>query len=245
MSSTNNFDNKLALYRGDNFQLTDKISLRQPTLREICDFGESNYLRMVSTLLAHPFDMIGQLHMAGVDFTMISEFELFCMVTPSLTPRFTEIIFGDVDFSTLRTFKLKEGDELIAATADGAVINQYSYKLLCTFLRESHNFSEPKYNKVGSEYTKQEMIKEALQDLKHPPKKKARSLFLPLISSMVNCADFKYDLKTVWDLTPLQFFDAIKRIEAHEHANHLYGGLYSGCVELPKIRKELNWMREL
>ena len=41
------------------------------------------------------------------------------------------------------------------------------------------------------------------------------------------------------------FFDSLKRISIIDNANHLYQGLYSGCVEYNKVKKDLNWLKPI
>ena len=41
------------------------------------------------------------------------------------------------------------------------------------------------------------------------------------------------------------FFDSLKRISIIDNANHLYQGLYSGCVEYKKVKKELDWLKPI
>lgn len=237
---------KLSLLRGCDVIITPQLRVKQPTLEEIASHGEGKYLHLLSSVLTHPFDMIGQLYTAGIDFTEISEFELFCIMMSSTTPDITSIMFGDVNFNGLRTVKPKESNELIAVTQDGVIINQYNYKILCDYLRTLHNFAKPKYSTVGNEFTKNMLIQEALDEMKQTPKnRKAQSFFAPLISALVNHAGFKYNYDTVWGLTVYQLMDAMKRIGVIENSGHLYTGIYSGCIEVKNVKKELNWMRAL
>ena len=40
---------EMKLYRGQDIHITDQIIIKQPTLGQICDFGQNEYLGFVNT----------------------------------------------------------------------------------------------------------------------------------------------------------------------------------------------------
>ena len=72
-----NFIDELKLYRGNDIKISDKIVIRQPTLEQICDYGEKEYWFMIYTLTSVGADMKFQLFDIGVDYTKIDDFSLF------------------------------------------------------------------------------------------------------------------------------------------------------------------------
>lgn len=46
----------LFLYFGDDYVVNDRITLMQPTIGQIVDYGEAKYFSMVHTLTAIPSD---------------------------------------------------------------------------------------------------------------------------------------------------------------------------------------------
>ena len=67
----------LSIYRGKDIIITDHIKIRQPTIGEIEEYGEKEYFSLISIFIATPFDMIAQLDQQGIDFTQITDFDLF------------------------------------------------------------------------------------------------------------------------------------------------------------------------
>lgn len=47
---------QLKLFRGEGFQINDKIAIRQPTLDEIVGYGEQKYFGLVRTICSTPAD---------------------------------------------------------------------------------------------------------------------------------------------------------------------------------------------
>ena len=68
---------ELKIYRGADYVINDKITIHQPTLGEIEEFGESLYFSSVYSITATPTDMKWQLHLIGDNWNEVTDFELF------------------------------------------------------------------------------------------------------------------------------------------------------------------------
>lgn len=69
---------ELKIYRGADIQITPKITITQPTLGQIEQFGEKKYFSAVHTLTAVGADLKWQLwDMAQIDYTKVEDYELF------------------------------------------------------------------------------------------------------------------------------------------------------------------------
>lgn len=77
MSIEYEFD-ELKIYRGEDIQITPKITIMQPTIGQIADFGERRYFNAVHTLTAVGADLKWQLNdYMGIDYTQIEDYDLF------------------------------------------------------------------------------------------------------------------------------------------------------------------------
>ena len=69
---------ELKIYRGADIQITPKITVTQPTIGQIADFGEKKYFSAVHTLCAVGADLKWQLNdYLGIDYTKINDYDLF------------------------------------------------------------------------------------------------------------------------------------------------------------------------
>lgn len=69
---------ELKIYRGMDIQITPKITIMQPTIGQIADFGERRYFSAVHTLCAVGADLKWQLNdYMGIDYTQIEDYDLF------------------------------------------------------------------------------------------------------------------------------------------------------------------------
>ena len=71
---------ELKIYRGSDIYITDKIKIKQPTIGQIEEFGEQRYFSAVLNLTSVGVDLIWHLTEMGIDFTKISDYDLFLKV---------------------------------------------------------------------------------------------------------------------------------------------------------------------
>ena len=90
------FPDSLNLYRGKEHKINEYISVKVPTLGEICDYGELKYYSMIHTLCSVGIDLCWQLEEIGIKFDEISDFQLFAeLLCKGYGVEQTEIIFGN------------------------------------------------------------------------------------------------------------------------------------------------------
>ena len=93
-------NDELKVYRGEDFVVSDHIIIHQPTLDEICNYGEQEYYSMICQLTATPQSLKVQLWDMGIDYTKITAWDLFYNILYRLYPKEkTSIIFGNLDIS--------------------------------------------------------------------------------------------------------------------------------------------------
>ena len=69
---------ELKIYRGSDIPITDKITVTQPTIDQIIEFGEKRYFQAVHCFTGVGADFKWQLwDYYGIDYTTIDDFELF------------------------------------------------------------------------------------------------------------------------------------------------------------------------
>ncbi|MCM1100158.1 MAG: hypothetical protein NC079_00595 [Clostridium sp.] len=251
MGSENQID-ELKLYRGDDLRINEHISIRQPTLREICEYGETEYFHMVRMMCSVGADLKWQLDDMGIDYTRISDFELFTSLLSAQLPRkSTAILLGDsMDLSQMQPTYDENLKEVILAPQSGPDrqprIDRYVYNALVTAVRKMHRLRRNE-EVPGNEATRRILIEEARENYEQSKGMTPHSYLLPLISAMVNSEGFKQDHHTVFDMKIYPFMDSVQRIERIKNATLLLQSGYSGFgVNLNRIDKDaLNWMGEL
>lgn len=233
----------LQLYRGDSLVINEHISVLQPSLGEIADFGEERYFRAVQAVCGTPSDYIAPLADIGMDFEQITEFQLFILLHGQLTKEDTRPLLGELDLSS---YKIAQGEQdkemFLVNDQDGSIIDRAIYSEIANHVRRLHNMKK-NVIKAGNAETKKYLIERDRKRLHRLQRKPFESVLFPLISAMCNCEQFKYNQQTVWDISIFAFYDSIKRIQKIKDASSLLSGIYAGTVDAKKIPQEsLNWM---
>jgi hypothetical protein len=145
---------ELSLYFGDPYVVNKYVTITLPKIGELVKFGERAYYSMVQTLTAIPSEMKSQLWDMGLDWTQLTNFQLFMMMAPTLPKSQTSIIFGDLDFQELKPFENRENDTVVLADPKtGVIIDELAHGKIHSYLCSAHNLSKNPEG-AANEYTK-------------------------------------------------------------------------------------------
>lgn len=245
------YNDELAVYRGKDFVVSEHIHIHQPSIDEIYEYGEREYYSMVYNLTATPQNFKSELWdmEPRVDYTKITQFELFCYMLHSMYPqKKTEIIFGDLDLTKFKVGQKEDGSLMLyqAINNDEVIIDEYTYIVITDFLRQVH-IIEKNEKMPANNTTKMIEIEDARDEKLKNKDKEYHSQLKNLISAMINCEEFKYNHTEVWDMKINAFMDSVKRILKIKNANLLLQSAYSGFggVNLKDVKKQIDWLGEL
>ena len=245
-------NDELKIYRGEDFVVSKYIKIHQPSLSEICDYGEQEYYSMIYHLTATPQTMKVQLWdmEPRIDYTKITPYELFYNILYRLfSKEKTSIIFGDLDFTKFQIMQRKDNGEILLCQIvndEQVIIDEFTYNLIMDYLRKVHGVY--KDEKIpANNTTKMILIEDAREEFEQNKNKEHHSQLVNLISSMVNSEGFKYNHSQVWDMKINDFMDSVKRISKIKNAELLLQSGYSGFgINLKEIdEKQLDWLGEL
>lgn len=235
---------ELGLYFGDPFVVNDYITITLPKIGELVKYGERQYYSMIQTITAIPSEMKSQLWDMGIDWTQITDFQLFMMLAPTLSQEQTSIAFGNLNFQALRPYENPQNGMVRLYDPDtGVVIDELAYGKISSYLCSAHNLTK-KVEKAANEYTKKFLIDEERQKMEYNKKQPYKSFLKPLISA-VKCR-MGYTLDYVKNMGLYEFMDDISRLQIIVNSDALLQGSYSGMIDTKKIpKREFDWCREI
>lgn len=234
---------KLKLISGEPIEICEGLTLLQPTLGEVKDFGEAKFYNTFWTFCSAPWDMPSALDDAGINFMEITEWELFQSIVVSLHPEQTKLIFGDMDFSKFRLMKRvqEDGTEDVVLYDGTLIIDEKLYKNFIAYVKAMVGF-EHTGKKAGNETTRKILIQEDRKQKRRNAKKKYESILFNGIISLVNTEEFKYNYQTIFDITLFQFTKSLVQIQGKKAACALLQGSMSGFCDTSKIpQKNFQW----
>lgn len=240
---------ELKLYMSEDIEIANGIVLKCPLIRDIAEFGESAYFSMVQQLCATPSSMMVQLDDMKLNYMKIKDFELFMMISQSLTPKTTHLLLGDLDLSKFKPHHFGDAEEVILVHEDTindekpVMINSIIYEVLTTYIRKMHNFKKDE-KKAGNEITRRQLIRLARQDAEIAKNKPYESFLRPVISA-VKCR-MGYEMSYIKNMGIFELFDDLSRLNVIINADAALNGMFCGMVDTRKMDKTvLNWTRNI
>lgn len=228
------------LYK-DRYTINEHISVMIPTVGSVIE-NEDNYYGLVAMLTAMPIDLMCELDDAGVDFTTITEYQLFLMLFPSIAEMDTHLIFGDLDLSKfVLGINQQNGNTVMFDPESGAVIDKAIHGRIAATLRKIHHLEKNK-RKPGNQEAKDYMLERA--KIKRQRRKKSSfSELESLIVALVNTEQFKYDYEGTLDMSIYRFNESLRQVSSKIEYDHRMNGVYFGTVDLKGLSQdELTWL---
>ena len=257
----------LKMFFGLPYHLTEDITIRQPTVRDIVDFGEDEFWGFVTRFAGNPTALRLPLWDLGIDWNKITDFELFVSMVKTFRIEETKIFFGDqIDFTQFVPVSLpvpavdqEEAEDTQPKTEIVLVndkrpeiqITEEIYQKMVNFIRMATGYN-PKVEKAKGKLTKQSVIDEDRMNIRIAQMKQKKdplfgSFLLPMFSFCLNHPGFKYRKSEVMDMNLFEFMDSVKRILNTESVQALMSGMYSGFMDTSKIDfdRDVNFTKDL
>ena len=221
--------------------INEHIEIKIPTVGEVLD-REVEYYGAVSLITATPYDLMVQLDDLGIDFTQITDYELFLITFESLKEIDMSLIFGGFDFTKLKRMVNTQTDMMVLSDPEsGVVIDTSIYWRICDALRAIHHLKKT-VKKPGNLEAQKYLLERARKKAKRKKKVEGSSLE-GLIVALVNTEQFSYKFDEVRDLTIYQFNESVLQVVKKIDFDNRMHGIYSGTVSAKDMSQDsLNWL---
>lgn len=229
------------LYQRD-YAINDSIKIVIPSVGEVID-AEDNYYNLVSLLTAMPIDMMIQLDDAGIDFTTISDYDLFILLFENLKTQDTSLVFGDLDLSPFKMAINKQNGNVILVDEERDIkIDRAIHGQIAETLRMIHHLEKNRHKPANPE-AKEFLLSRARAKMKRRKNRVENSQLESLIVAMVNAEQYKYDFEGTRELSIYQFNESVRQvIKKVDYNNRMYG-VYTGTVSVKDLSQDdLNWL---
>ncbi len=222
--------------------INDSIEIVIPTIGEIIDCEEA-YYSLVSVLTAMPIDMMVQLDDANIDFTSITDYDLFLLMFPGIKAQDTSLIFGDLDLNKFDyAISEENGNAILRDEENGITIDRAIHGKIAGTLRMIHHL-EKNRRKPANPEAKEFMLKRARDKIRRHKNRIESSQLESLIIAMVSTEQYKYDFERTRELSIYQFNESVRQvIKKVDYDNRMYG-IYAGTVDVKGLNQDdLNWL---
>lgn len=225
--------------------VSSSISIMVPSVGEIVD-DEDQYYDAVSTIVATPYDMMVQLDDAGIDFTKINDYELFCILFPRLKSMDTSLLFGDLNIANFQTaMDEKDGKVFLVDPETDIKIDRIVHDQMCRQLRKMLHFTKD-VKIPGNEEARKYMLERARKKQKRHNNKRPDSQIENYIIALVNTEQFPYNYETVREISILQFYASLNQIAHKIKFDNTMVGFYAGTIKLEDLKaEERTWIQNV
>lgn len=236
-------ENKKSLLNATSVDIVPNLSIRIPTVGEILE-DEEHYYSLVSSLTATPFQYMVQLDDMGIDFTTITDYELFMMLFPSFAQTDISILFGDIDLSDITIKKNQQNDtSILYSQKNDIVIDEFIYSEIVTTIRKINGLKREN-RKPGNDEAKEFRIKLERKKQKRNANKPYEPYLEKMVVALVNRPEFKYNYEQVDNLSIYQFNRSFEQIKISINFDNTMIGIYAGTVDTSKLKDKscLSWL---
>ena len=234
------------IIKGEDFCTDNGIIVHNPTLEEMSNYGEEKYLTEVSTVVLRPYDAAVMLDDAGIDYSRISDYELFLMISRT-SLQGCSLLFPNLDFSELKLGINPENElPLMYDPSRKFIIDELIYKQIVDYVRSIHFIRAELEYDAGNARMRRSLIDKKRREMKKNKNKAFESQYPSLISALVNNKNFKYDYSTVFSLKVSQFWDAFYRVNKMQSYSNTMLGVYTGNINASKLNADvLQWFSRI
>ena len=228
-----------------------KITVLIPSIGDLVAIGEKRFYQTLNIFITNTTAYRLMLDEIKLDWNVVTDFELFCMLYTNIDNDVAKLLFDNVDFSKFQLVPKEVGDNgekaiVLYDKEDDIEINEEVYQHIAQYLRQVFNM-DPQERITDDPMLKEMYLHKDRRQLEIDQKlnKKVDNSLQPIISACVNHPGFKYKLLELRHVNICEFYDSVKRLQIYENTTALLKGSYSGMIDSSKIDKEqFNFMRE-
>ena len=237
-----NMENKKSLLKLSSVKIPDtKLSIRIPTVGEILD-DEFTYYNIISSLTATPYQYIVQLDDMGVDFTTITDYQLFVMLFSIYARSDLSMVFENLNISN---FEIRQNGSLqyLYDPDNNLEINEKIYYDIVNIIRKINLLERVNY-KPGNESARKYLLEKERKKQKRSAAKKQVPYLEKLVIALVNTSEFPYDYDSCMDLSIYKLHQSFKQIQHKIAFDNTMVGIYAGTVDTSKLSNKdiLSWI---
>ena len=236
-------ENKKSLLNATSVDIVPNLSIRIPTVGEILE-DEDKYYEIVSSLTATPFQYMVQLDDMGIDFTTITDYQLFMMLFPMYAKSDLSLLFGDLDTSDFGIYiNQQDNSQVIYSPNNNIIIDELIYNDLADTIRKINLFEKVK-SKPGNESARKYLLEKERKKQKRNAKKPKEPYLEKLVIALVNTSEFPYNYETCMGLSIYKFNQSFKQIQQKITFDNTMIGVYAGTVDTSKMTNKdaLSWI---
>ena len=225
-------------------EILPNLSVRIPTVGEILE-DEEKYYRIVSSLTAAPFQYMVQLDDMGIDYTKVTDYELFKTIFLMYAKSDLSLLFGNLETADFDLYiNQHDNQTILYSPNNNIIIDEGVYNDLADTIRKINLFEKVK-SKPGNESARKYLLDKERKKQKRNADKQAEPYLEKMVIALVNTNEFPYNYDTCMDLSIYKFNQSFKQIQHKIAFDNTMIGVYAGTVDTSKLssKDNLSWIQ--
>lgn len=238
-------ENKKSLLNLSSVNIVPNLFIRIPTVGEILE-DEYTYYSIASALTSTPYQYMVQLDDWGIDYTQVTDYELFKLLFPIYATYDLSLLFGDLDTSDFGIYTDNQnGNQILYSPSNDIVIDELVYNDLANTIRKINLFEKVK-SKPGNESARKYLLEKERKRQKRNAKKAREPYLEKMVIALVNTSEFPYDYDSCMNLSIYRFNQSLKQIQHKIAFDNTMVGVYAGTVDTSKMSNKdtLSWIQK-
>lgn len=247
--------NPLKVYFGDDYIVNNKICIHQPSIQDFIESKNENDLyNVIIPFISNTTAYRVQLWDMGIDWNNdITNLELFYILLKNIKHEYSQLMFGDIDFSTFKLCEKVDGDKhipILYSHEHNLELDEDTIHKMSRYIQIMFNSFPPEEEFTSNKTLKQDLInndrQKQLLRAKELKEKKGTQSLLSMIAFYLNHPGCPYKKNELREIGYFEFMYNIQRLQIFESTRALFNGMYCGLADLSKIDKnEFNFMRDI
>lgn len=239
-------ENNTCLLINEKIKISEYIIIRIPTVGEVLN-NDQKILRIASSLTASPFQYMVQLDDMGLDYSELTEYQLFLMLFQTYSISDLSKIIEITEDSKIKNcyvgINRENNMRAIYNESNEVVIDEFIYTQLSDYIRRIYMIERVK-TRPGNDEAKKYLLEKERRKQNRNKNKKYEPYFEKLVVALVNRKEFKYDYDSVMDLSVYKFFQSYKQIQTNISFENAMHGVYAGTLDTSKLNDKscLSWI---
>lgn len=240
----------MGLLYAKSHPISERLSLSFPTVGDVLD-NHDEFYSVLSMFVVTPYDLMVQLDDQGIDFTTISQYQLFfSMMSAAIEHNASEpnkgleLCFSGVDWSEVRPAVDVTAQAYVFVDKDNnVVLDEFLYRKTRATICKLYDI-DSKNKKPANETARKYMLERARKKQESAKRKiKVSNELEDHIVALVNSAEFKYDFESVRSLSLYMFTRSLNQILRRVNYEQVMHGYYAGTLDIKKVNQDtLNWL---
>lgn len=222
-------------------EITDKVTIRIPTIREILEFGDVEYFNAIYMLSSVPFERMGELAAHKIDYENITEYQLFMYSFMALSDDVAKLLFKDLLPSNFHRAFDKD-KEILFDRATQTTLDEVTCAKIANFFRTLRGVKKV-MQKAANKTTKKYLVEKELKKFIKAQRSSGRSYLDTLIIDMVNTPEFGFTFEECLNSNLYLFNASVRQVIKRVEYDQVMSGVCHGTIDVTKLDMEkIHWL---